>query len=159
VTERRFEQLKRHPALRVQPTAQGVTYKYYEGVFQSADDLKRATPQTEAVQSDFSLTMNKVRPNFGVAFGTFLDAPEDGVYTFGVKSDDGSKMYVDGELVVNNDGPHGPDLVKGEIFLGKGFHKIDLEYFQQGGGYSLDVLWKTPKTKALRPIDAFQLYR
>jgi len=41
-----------------------------------------------------------------VNFSGFIDVPADGQYTFYTSSDDGSKLYIDNQLVVNNDGEH-----------------------------------------------------
>lgn len=159
VAQRRFETLKYHSALSVNPLQAGVSYKYYEAVFQSARDLKAAAPLTESTQADFRLSMNKVQANFGVAFETYIYAPEDGLYTFGVNCDDGGVMSIDGEMIVNNDGTHGADLVTSQILLRKGYHKINADYFQQGGGYSFDVCWQKPGEKALTPFTASELHR
>jgi hypothetical protein len=43
-------------------------------------------------------------------------------YTFGVSSNDGSKLFIAGKLVVDNDGGHGANLIHGEIALKAGIH-------------------------------------
>lgn len=64
-----------------------------------------------------------------------------GAYTFGLTSDDGSRLYLDGVLVIDNSGQHGPLLKTGAVELARGVHAIFLEYTQSGGGYELDLLW------------------
>ncbi len=61
--------------------------------------------------------------------GTFV-VDEASVYRFKIKSDDGSRLYVDGEEVINNDGMHGPKEKEGQIFLEEGTHHIRIKYFQ-----------------------------
>lgn len=54
-----------------------------------------------------------------------------GQYVFRVLSDDGSRLFVDGTLVVNNDGSHSPTAVDSSaLTLSAGAHTIRLEYFQ-----------------------------
>lgn len=53
---------------------------------------------------------------------------------FSIQSDDGGRLYVDGQLRIDNDGPHGADLKSADLKLDAGPHKIRLEYFDQGGG-------------------------
>jgi hypothetical protein len=53
-----------------------------------------------------------------------------GVYRFHLLSDDGSRLWIDGRLVVDNDGIHAPRLMHGEIELSEGPHRIEVAYFQ-----------------------------
>ena len=56
-----------------------------------------------------------------------------GLYRFELTSDDGSRLYIDDELVVNNDGIH-PELTRtGELTLTGGIHRIQVSYFQGPG--------------------------
>lgn len=48
--------------------------------------------------------------------GTFT-ADSDGFYAFSTTSDDGSMLYIDGELVVDNDGLHGTQTRQGAVTL------------------------------------------
>ena len=49
-------------------------------------------------------------------------------------SDDGSTLKINGELVVDNDGPHSPREVTGQKALAKGLHPIEVKYFDHNGG-------------------------
>lgn len=61
--------------------------------------------------------------------GTFwIEKP--GKYMWGVVSDDGSKLYIDGHLVIDNDGMHAAKGVAGVARLKRGEHRIRLSYFQ-----------------------------
>lgn len=53
-----------------------------------------------------------------------------GVYRFALLSDDGSKLYIDGHTVINNDGVHPPQSVTGHADLKIGLHQIRVSYFQ-----------------------------
>lgn len=61
--------------------------------------------------------------------GTFT-VSEAGVYRFRLKSDDGSRLYVDRHLVVDNDGIHDAISKRGSVELARGRHHIALQYFQ-----------------------------
>jgi PA14 domain len=52
------------------------------------------------------------------------------VFTFSLLSDDGSKLYVDDQLVIDNDGLHPPLEKTGMIQLAAGIHRMRVEYFQ-----------------------------
>ncbi len=53
-----------------------------------------------------------------------------GKYRFALLSDDGSKLYVDGRVVIDNDGVHAAQLETGHVALKSGFHQIRISYFQ-----------------------------
>jgi len=53
-----------------------------------------------------------------------------GSYTFDLMSDDGSKLYIDDRLVVNNDGVHPPAERLASVSLAGGIHRIRVSYFQ-----------------------------
>jgi hypothetical protein len=53
-----------------------------------------------------------------------------GPYDFALLSDDGARLYIDGQLVVDNDGQHPPVEEKGTVELKGGVHRIRVSYFQ-----------------------------
>ncbi|GAA0794522.1 family 16 glycoside hydrolase [Spirilliplanes yamanashiensis] len=73
-----------------------------------------------------------------------LNVPAGGVYEFRLSSDDGSKLYLDDELVVDNDGLHGVVAKEGSADLTAGFHALRVEYFEAGGGQEVRLEWRTP---------------
>jgi hypothetical protein len=74
----------------------------------------------------------------------FLLAPRDDVYRFALASDDGSKLWLDGQVVVDHDGLHGPTEKRGEIALAAGLHAIEVVWFNASGGASLELQWAAP---------------
>lgn len=79
----------------------------------------------------------------------------DGIYTFSTNSDDGSKLYIGDELVVNNDGLHGMVSKSGTIPLAAGWHRVRIEFFENGGGAGLISTMSGP---ALPPTTLNGLY-
>jgi hypothetical protein len=55
---------------------------------------------------------------------------EPGYYDFSLLSDDGSKLYIDGKTIINNDGVHRAIEVTGGVKLKAGMHRIRVSYFQ-----------------------------
>jgi hypothetical protein len=55
---------------------------------------------------------------------------DPGMYTFALLSDDGSKLYIDDQVVVDNDGVHAPLEKTGMVELAGGLHRIRVSYFQ-----------------------------
>jgi hypothetical protein len=53
-----------------------------------------------------------------------------GVYGFSMQSDDGSILYIDDQVVIDNDGVHPPKTLAGSVNLSGGIHRIRVSYFQ-----------------------------
>ncbi|MEZ4987501.1 MAG: hypothetical protein R2795_21055 [Saprospiraceae bacterium] len=62
-------------------------------------------------------------------------------------SDDGSSLYIDGALVIDNDGYHGDQAMDGEVVLAEGFHPFRALFFQGAGGRSFRMLWSSFDSK------------
>lgn len=90
---------------------------------------------------------------FGLVLKGFLQVPEDGIYSFSLSSDDGSALWIDDKLVVDNDGKHAAFSLTGALRLQKGAHKIELKYFQAGGSAGLK-LWMTQPNGLSQEIPA-----
>ncbi|MEM9800523.1 MAG: PA14 domain-containing protein [Planctomycetota bacterium] len=79
---------------------------------------------------------------FGLRFSGFLSIPADGSYTFHLRSDDGSRLRVGGQLVVDNGGQHAPETRSGSVDLFAGTVPIEITYFEAGGGEELSLEWE-----------------
>jgi len=53
-----------------------------------------------------------------------------GKYRFNMLSDDGAKVYIDDQVVIDNDGTHAPLWKDGSVELAGGLHRIRVSYFQ-----------------------------
>ena len=60
---------------------------------------------------------------------------------FATTSDDGSMLYIDGNAVVANNNFQEPTQATGMAELTPGLHEIDVEYYQGGGGATIDAQW------------------
>lgn len=70
-----------------------------------------------------------------------------GAYTFFASSDDGSRIFIDGQLVMNNDGGKGSaDLSSAPIFLSTGLHDIRIDYVNGSGGGNINLGYAGPDT-------------
>lgn len=80
------------------------------------------------------------RPDgFVVQLDGFLHAPAAGTYQFHLSSDDGSRLLIGDRQIVENDGIHPNTERHGEISLEAGVHPIRIEYFEAGGGETLNL--------------------
>jgi hypothetical protein len=53
-----------------------------------------------------------------------------GVYRFALVSDDGSRLYIDGGQIIDNDGIHAAQRRTGSVDLSGGVHQVRVSYFQ-----------------------------
>jgi PA14 domain len=67
---------------------------------------------------------------FGIEYTGFFKANKDGEYLFRLLSDDGSKLFIDDTLIINNDGLHGAFAKTGKVTLDDSRHSIKIQYFQ-----------------------------
>ncbi|MDN3514870.1 MAG: PA14 domain-containing protein [Candidatus Brocadia sp.] len=81
---------------------------------------------------------------FSASWKGSLDIDTPGMYTFKLTSDDGSWLYIDDKLVIDNGGYHATKSLKGTLVLEQGKHKILIKYFDGGGGAVLKLLWLPP---------------
>ncbi|MCW8129317.1 MAG: hypothetical protein KIS92_02945 [Planctomycetota bacterium] len=72
-------------------------------------------------------------------FSGYVKIPEDGAYTFFVESDDGARLYIDGELAVDNDGRHPMKEASKRLDLKAGLHRVWVEYFNAEPPMGLNV--------------------
>jgi len=138
-------------------TQPGLTYTVFDGNFQSARNLEEGVRTTRGTTSSLDLQQFGHQQKYGLEFDGYLRVPSDGFYEFAVESDDGAILKIDDEVVVDNDGNHGPRSISGHIPLRQGFHKLQLSYFQSEGGAWLRVLWGVMGTD-LKPMDGTAVY-
>lgn len=80
---------------------------------------------------------------FSVRWTGFLQAPHDGNYVFTTLSDDGARLWIDGQKLIDNWTPHSPTENSAGIALKAGQKvTIRLEYFQ-GGGADIHLSWQS----------------
>jgi hexosaminidase len=133
----------RDPILR-DDLVEGLAFDYVEGGFRSADEVRQATPVRSGVVSTVELAGNERAERFGLRFTGFVHVPADGIWTFSLSSDDGSRLRIGDALVVDHDGPHGTSEKSGQIALRTGWHPIEITFFQAGGGKSLGLTVTAP---------------
>ena len=97
-----------------------------------------------------------ISTRFAGVFEGYITVPKTGKWTFFTSSAQGSKLYIDDSVVVNNNGVHGNTEKEGTLHLIKGSHSFRVEYFNGDGRGNLVVSWKGPKVdKQIIPDKAF----
>ncbi|MCG3128450.1 MAG: hypothetical protein CHACPFDD_03339 [Phycisphaerae bacterium] len=70
---------------------------------------------------------------FSYRFESYLPLPEAVQYEFELGSDDGSRLYVDDELIINHWGHHGMATRRATVSLAAGVHRLRIEYCELDG--------------------------
>ncbi|HHT9136271.1 MAG TPA: PA14 domain-containing protein, partial [Candidatus Wunengus sp. YC60] len=79
---------------------------------------------------------------FAIEWDGLLKIEQRCDYTFILGSDDGSELYLNGMLIIDNGGHHGLVEKRQTLSLEPGFYRFHLRYFDQGGGAMLYLKWK-----------------
>jgi len=116
--------------------------------------LKKLTPYKTDQVGTINFPLATIRPFAGsnrayhvaALFEGLLSFPIPGEYLLCLRSDDGSKLFIDDKEFIDHDGTHGSDQKCEKKTMDAAVHKISLEYFQGGGGHALLFLWKTPNS-------------
>ena len=126
----------------------GLTYKVYllPETLVRLPDFSRLKPAASGTTHEVTVTGLTLprEDNVAVAFDGYIQLTAAGTYSFALSSDDGSKLYIDGKQVVDNDGAHGVIMANGSIDLQPGKHAIRVEWFNGGGGAWLGAYFEGP---------------
>lgn len=116
----------------INPSLNRLHYSYYEGKWQKLPDFSKLKPKAQGTTGtigDFS-SISQRADYWAVLYTGKLKVDHSGLYFFELNSDDGSRLYLNDELVIDNDGIHGESEAKGSIHLEEGMHDIRIEYFE-----------------------------
>jgi hypothetical protein len=99
---------------------------------------------------------------FAIDYAGRIWIEQPGVYRFALTSDDGSKLYIDEQVVIDNDGVHPNQKLEGRVELAAGVHRIRVSYFQgprDAVALVLEVAkpgerWRIFNTRDFRPADS-----
>jgi hypothetical protein len=125
-------------------TDNGLNYEYYEGTWNSLPDFDSLTPTATGTAHNFDIGLRERDDYFALRFTGYINIQTGGEYTFYTNSDEDSKLYIDGALVVDNDGLHGTQERSGTLSLAAGKHLIVVTYFEKDGSQVLTVSFAGP---------------
>jgi hypothetical protein len=153
--ESAFTRVSPQPATSVTGLMPGLKFEYYEGDWKQLPDFDRLVP----VKSGIAGVNNALRARqekYGLRFTGFISVPDDAVYLFSLNSDDGSGLYIDGRLFIENDWIHSAVEEQNVVPLSRGPHTITVAYFNGPWEGELGLLLAVAG-RALQPPDPLQL--
>jgi len=136
----------------------GIKFYYVPKLFKLTTEIDTCNATNKGIISTISINKipNKAR-EYGAIFQGFINVNEDAVFEFSLNSDDGSKLYIDDDLIIDNDLKHARFQLSAGANLKKGLHKIKVAYFDVGPGSILQVFIKGTDGKKIE-IPAVMLY-
>lgn len=147
----------------------GLGYRYYESAtahpygethnWQSIPDFAGLDPKQSGIARGLDTSFRGGRPaGYAFEFAGYLQVPRDGIYTLVLKSCDGSRVKLDGQLVFNNDALHSATERRTAVALRQGLHRFECEYFKDHSGHNtLWLGWEGPGVE-LQEIPASAYY-
>ena len=134
-------------AIEANPKGSGVRYTYSEGDFLSVESVIKASVKESGVTAFPTTDIKKREDHFGLTFKGLVNIPADGDYTLWLATDDGSRLYWDGQLLFDND-RDGGGFGEAVLQLKAGYHRVELQYFENYGGESIELGMKGPGISA-----------
>ncbi|NJN77760.1 MAG: hypothetical protein HC803_05045 [Saprospiraceae bacterium] len=101
-------------------------------------DFGGTLPKIHAYAEDFK----ELTENFAMTFEGYLNIEEDGVYILRLGSDDGSRLMLGKDEIINHDGLHGGTFKDAAVGLEKGLHPFKIEFFQGKGGRAVSFQYR-----------------
>ena len=102
------------------------------------------TREDSLININFDQNPLPVNDDFQVRWTGEIYAPVAGNYNFRTHSDDGVRLFIDGELVIDQWYDFPPTSHYGSIDLDAGQHSLVLEYYENGGGAECNLFWTPP---------------
>jgi alpha-L-fucosidase len=153
-----FRKVTPIPAAAIANAVPGLKFTCVEGEFKTLPDFAAMKPAAEGTTEAFDLARRTRDAGFALRFRGYIRVPKTGIYTFSLKSDDGSRLWIGDYLVVDNDGVHGSREQSGAVALAEGLQPVTVAMFDQGGGFDLEVSYQGPGVARQR-IPASVLFR
>ncbi|MCL1033478.1 family 20 glycosylhydrolase [Elizabethkingia anophelis] len=135
-----IKQSKWHPAIKAKSATPGLNATFFSGVFPNTKGIKGEIIKNEII-SNVKLSDTIKMPAFGTKIKGMIRVPEKGIYNFYFTCDDGGVLKIADQLVVDNDGQHAPVMKSGQIALEAGYHPIDVDFIEAGGGFTLKLYY------------------
>jgi len=114
--------------------------EYYANVDLSGTPVRRIDDDVNFDWGEGSPLPGLPKDDFSVQWNTCLRAETSGHARFLLGSDDGSRLFVDGRLLIDNWGPHDFRPIAGETDLQVGLHSLRVDFFDKAGGARV-ALW------------------
>lgn len=121
--------------------------------------VQRIDPQIDFGPTNDSLAGTGPKDNFGVRWSGLIRVPRNAQYRFFLASDDGSRLFIEGQLVVDHGGRHGLSEKSGTVNLTEGDHRLTVEFFDHRSQAACRLSWDASGAKQVVPPDVLFHFR
>lgn len=101
--------------------------------------------------------LGPITSNVRMLFSGFIEVEKAGNYQLRLVTDDGGRMSINGQSVVDRWQNQGATPVDVEVVLNKGLNAIEIDYFQALAGGAISLQWIEPGESELHVIPAKNL--
>jgi hypothetical protein len=126
----------------------GLRMEKYHGQWEQLPDFTQLAPVETSIRRSaprMRETPDAEGPEYvGHVYSGFVQIPAEGLYTFTIASDDGSRLKIGEQTIADNDGLHSAKAVSGTVRLQAGFYPLNIAYFEATGGQFLRVTVSGP---------------
>jgi len=143
---------------KVKDLQKGLNFSYYPHGYKAVKEINEKDLEVQKVTSAIEIPIEKTADQFATRHKGYFYTEQTGVYTFFLRSDDGSVLKMDGNVLVDNDGMHFATEKSAQIALKKGYHTFELLFLEGGGGYTLKLEVQDPSGKR-GDVNAKDFYR
>lgn len=116
----------------------GLSCSFYDGLFGSTKKVKKIRDK-EVVVPNVIVPKEFITSAFALKYKGYIKVPETGIYNFYFTCDDGGMLYINNQIIVDNDGLHSSIEKSGQAALTKGVHPFCLDFVEGGGGFTLKL--------------------
>ena len=105
----------------------GLLYKYYEGEWSEIPEFSNEELVKNGFVNDIVPNVSERKENYGLVFTGNILIPKRDIYTFYLRSNDGSRLKIGGKTISEINGKAGLDPIfaaPSRIALEKGFHSF-----------------------------------
>jgi hypothetical protein len=141
--------LLQQPAEELKPGLIGEYYSFSQAIedfptvaAEKKPDLRRIDKEIAFEPTEGKFASTDFEDRFFIRWTGVLRVPSDGKYTLYTESDDGSRVFIESKLIVDNGGLHGMEEKSGDVELKAGDHEIRVDYFENTGAAGCKLSWE-----------------
>jgi S1-C subfamily serine protease len=152
-----------YPAPRLEPMdgkQPGLHYTlYYADHLQALPDFSRLAPVKSGITAslDPGPLAGERQEHYAIVYEGFLKLEERDFRRLVLSIDDGARLFLDGRLVLEDEGPHAPQEASGQIRVQPGLHRLRIEYYNGVGAGELKLFLR-PNGGDQREITPAELF-
>ena len=129
------------------PAGQGLRYSYREGEYMNVKGFLSAPEKTSGITNVITSALKEREDHFCLIFTGLLKVDRDGVYRLFLRSDDGSRLVLDGKPVLDLD-YDGGGYQEVWLTLEAGFHRLEIDFWDNFAEEYIEVGLKGPGISA-----------